>query len=228
LAPSSFVKDFATVGSFGSGRWKQPGRKLVESYQALDVNYLAAKGCLRPGQSSIGQWACGNGSVTITLYAEAERLYLFWPSDGQAAMSRTITISRVPRYFGGTRPYFICSGTDAASCKRRVTKLYFLRARFLCRHCSNLVYASKYEQPWQQALRRVNKLRQRLGITETDAPGKPEHMPAPIYERRLQQVLQAELLAIEARANWFQRLIVQLERRYPRTEAQAAKAQAAL
>jgi hypothetical protein len=76
-----------------------------ELSQALDVGYLAAKGCLQPGQSSTGQWAYGNGVVTINLRAEAERLHLSWHSDEQGSMSRTIVITRLPRYFGGTRPY---------------------------------------------------------------------------------------------------------------------------
>jgi hypothetical protein len=84
---------------------------------------------------------------------------------------------------------------------------------FLCRHCSQLAYASQYEHPWQRALRRANKLKQRLdmgvGLAEP-LPEKPQGMWARTYGRLLNQILQAEILANEAQANRFQRLLEQV------------------
>jgi hypothetical protein len=74
-----------------------------------------------------------------------------------------------------------------------VFKLYLSRGRFLCRLCSQLVYASKYEQPWQRASRRADKLRRRLGIVGAVVPEKPKGMLAPVYERLLEKTLQAEM-----------------------------------
>jgi hypothetical protein len=80
-----------------------------------------------------------------------------------------------------------------------VFKLYLSRGRFLCRQCSQLVYASKYDkQPWQRASRRANKLRRRLGIAGMNVPKKPHSMLAPVYERLLEKTLQAEMQATEA------------------------------
>jgi hypothetical protein len=108
-------------------------------------------------------------------------------------------ITRLPRYFGGTRPYFICSGDGAAGCGRRVTKMYFLRGRFLCRCCGRLVYTSMYTyQPWQRAFLRANKLQRRLGITGMVVPEIPTGMPAPDYARLLEATLQAEMQVAEA------------------------------
>jgi hypothetical protein len=45
-----------------------------------------------------------------------------------------------------------------------MTKLHLSRRYFLCRQCNQLAYASQFEQPWQRALRRANRLKQRLGI----------------------------------------------------------------
>ena len=73
---------------------------------------------------------------------------------------------------------------SAAGCGRRVFQLYLSRVlaprlQFLCRHCTGLVYTSKYERPWRRASRRASKLRQRLGITGLGVPEKPKDMPVP-------------------------------------------------
>ena len=91
------------------------------------------------------------------------------------------------------------AGAGGRFCGRRVFKLYLSRGRFLCRHCSRLVYASKYEkQSWQRASRRADKLRRRLGIAGASVPGKPHSMLVPVYERLLEATLQAEIQAAEA------------------------------
>ena len=99
-------------------------------------------------------------------------------------------------------------------CGRRVTKLHLSRRYFLCRHCNQLAYASQYEHPWKRALRRANKLRQRLGIGVGIAepfPDKPKGMWARTYGCLLDQILQAEMLANEAQANRIKRLLEQVE-----------------
>ena len=96
-----------------------------------------------------------------------------------------IPIARAPCQYGGTRPFFVCSGAGASGCGRRVVKLYFSHGRFLCRCCSQLVYASKYERPWQRMGRKAAKLRQRLGITGMNVPERPHGMLVRDYERLL-------------------------------------------
>ena len=94
-----------------------------------------------------------------------------------------------------------------------MTKLQLLGRYFLCRHCNALAYASQYEQPWQRALRRANKLKQRLGIGVGIAepfPEKPKGMWVRTYGCLLNEILQAEMLANEAQANRFQRLLAQV------------------
>ena len=83
---------------------------------------------------------------------------------GCEEMAETISIVHLRCRFGGSRAYFICPGRDGTECGRRITKLHLSRRYFLCRHCNQLAYASQYERPWQRALRRANKLKQRLGI----------------------------------------------------------------
>jgi len=80
--------------------------------------------------------------------------------------------------------------------------------------CNQLAYASQYEQPWERALRRANKLKQRLGMDIGIAepfPDKPKGMCARTYGRLLDEILQAEIMADEAQGNRFQRLLAQIE-----------------
>jgi hypothetical protein len=127
----------------------------------------------------------------------------------------TIAIVHLPCRFGGSRAYFMCPGPRGTDCGRRVTKLFFSHRYFRCRRCNQIAYASQYEQPWQRALRRANKLRQRLasnvGIAEP-VPEKPKGMWARTYGCLLDEILQAETVANEAQANNFQRLVEQADK----------------
>jgi hypothetical protein len=185
----------------------------------LDVNQLSEKGCLRPGCSSTCRWIVGNEVVSLNLRAEAERLHLSYTvrvGDGEREdMVETISIVHLRCRFGGNRAYFICPGPgDGTECGRRVTKLHLSRRYFLCRHCNQLTYASQYEQPWERALRRASKLRQRLGIDVGIAepfPDKPKGMWARTYGWLLHEILQAEIRVSEAEANMIERLLRQVE-----------------
>jgi hypothetical protein len=193
-------------------------RKTVESYRMLDVNQLREKGFLRPGCTSPFQWINGNDVSSINLRAEADWLYLSYTmrvgGKEWEEVAETVPIVHLPCRFGGNRAYFICPGPgDGTDCGRRVVKLHLSHRYFLCRHCNQLTYSSQFERPWQRALRRANKLKQRLGInvgiTEL-FPGKPKGMWSSTYERLLDKILQADILANEAQANRFERLLVQL------------------
>jgi hypothetical protein len=130
-------------------------------------------------------------------------------------MAETISIVDLRCRFGGSRAYFICPGPgDSADCGRRVTKVHLSRRYFLCRHCNQLAYASQYEQPWKRALRRANKLKQRLGIgvgIAEPVPDKPKGMSVRTYGRLLDEILQAEIRVNEAQANRIKRLLEQLD-----------------
>ena len=201
------------TGGLGSGRWRKPGRRgTVDSQPELDVNALAAMGCLRPGGSGTYPWPGGNG-VSFNVRCEAERLFLSHATPaGGGERTESIPITRGPCPLGGSRPYFLCPG---AGCGRRVFKLYRARGRFLCRQCSGLVYASRHceEHPWQRAFRRAAKLRRRLGVTGRGAPDKPEGMPVAAYERLLEAMLQAETQATEAGTARLLQLVERLDRR---------------
>jgi hypothetical protein len=184
----------------------------------LDVDQLAKKGCLRPGWSGTCQWTDGNEVASINLRTEANRLHLsypVWVGDREwRLVTDTIAIVHLPCRFGGSRAYFICPGPRGTDCGRRITKLHLSNRYFLCRHCNHLPYACQHENSWQRALRRANKLKQRLdmgvGLAEP-LPEKPKGMWARTYGRLLNEILQAEILANEGQANMFKRLLAQVE-----------------
>jgi hypothetical protein len=130
-------------------------------------------------------------------------------------VAETIPIVYPPCPFGGTRPFFICPGPqNGIDCGRRVSKLHLSHRYFLCRRCNQLAYACQYEQPCQRALRRAHKMKQRLrigvGIAEP-LPDRPRGMWSRTYGRLLDEILQAEIVANEAQANMFNRLLAQFE-----------------
>ena len=80
--------------------------------------------------------------------------------------------------------------------------------------CGAIAYASQFERPWQRAFRRANKLKQRLGIgvgIDEPVPVKSKGMWARTYSFQLNEILQAEIVANEARTNRFKRLLAQVD-----------------
>jgi hypothetical protein len=206
------------MGGLGSGRRKDRERKTLVSYWVLDVDQLAKKGCLQPGWFGTCRWIVGNEDVSLNLRAEAKRVHLSYPvrvgDRDWRDVTDTIPIVHLPCRFGGSRAYFLCPGPCGTDCGRRITKMHLSNRYFLCRHCAKLAYASQFEASWQRALRRANKLKRRLGIDGGIAeplPDKPKGMWLRTYGCLLDEILQAEMLANEAQANRFQRLLAQLK-----------------
>jgi hypothetical protein len=130
-------------------------------------------------------------------------------------VAETVRIVRTPCRFGGARPYFICPGpVNDIACGRRVAKLHGPGRYFLCRSCYRLAHTSQSEGAWNRALRRANKIRQRLG-GESDLaapfPDRPKGMWRQTYERLRNQAFEAEMLADEAFALQAGRLLARID-----------------
>jgi hypothetical protein len=194
------------MGGFGSGRPSGSGRDTVETCRSIDVNRLHKAGCLWPGWRGGWQWTRDGEKVAwIDLRAEADRLHLTYRvrvAGGEwQDVSETVRIVRVPCQFGGSRSYFICPGVvNGIACGRRVAKLHGPGRYFLCRHCYRLAHASQSESGWDRALRRANKIRQRLGGNPGVAasfPKKPKGMWRRTYDRMREETIEAEMHADE-------------------------------
>jgi hypothetical protein len=208
------------MGGFGSGRPSGSGRERVETCRSINVNVLHKAGYLRPGWRGGWQWMHdGEKVASITLRAEADRLHLSYRvriAGGEwEDVEERVRIVRVPCRFGGVRPYFICPGVvNGISCGRRVAKLHGPGRYFLCRHCYRLTHGSQSESGWDRAVRRANKIRQRLGAdpdTAAPFPKKPKGMWRRTYQQLREQLLEAEMTADEAFALSVGRLLSRID-----------------
>jgi hypothetical protein len=204
----------------------------------LDIHHLLARGCLEPGWTGTGSVV--PGEVAIDVRAGVRQLYISWrpindpanPGSGSPASSpasslgngsssgapeetvggtEVISIFHVTYRCGARHHYFVCPGAGFGG---HVLHLYLAQRRFLCRHCSKLIYTSQYERPWQRAHRRASKLRQRLGIVGASVPGKPKKMRMRAYERLLEETLRTETWATEASTARLQQLAAWVESRH--------------
>jgi hypothetical protein len=195
------------MGGPGSGRIAGFGRDKVESIRSIDVNQLHRAGCLAAGWK--GNWAWtrdGEQVAYINLRAKENSLQLSYrvriAGGDWEDVDETVPIVHNRCSYGGSRPYFICPGVvNGTTCAQRVLKLYGSGRYFLCRHCYKLSYTSQSEEGWDRALRRANKIRQRLGGEPGMAapfPNRPKGMWRRTYERLRNQSVQAEMIADEA------------------------------
>ncbi|PNE11410.1 MAG: hypothetical protein CR217_09000 [Beijerinckiaceae bacterium] len=184
------------------------------------MNRLQKTGCLSAGWSGGWQWTRDGEKVAwINLRAAADRLHLAYRvriAGGEwQDVEEAVRIVRVPCRLGGARSYFICPGVvNGVACGRRVAKLHGPGRYFLCRHCYHLAHASQSEREWDRALRRANKIRQRLGGDPGMAapfPKKPKGMWRRTYERLCEQAFEAEMLADEAFAISADRLLARID-----------------
>jgi hypothetical protein len=204
------------MGGLGSGRPSGSGRSTVEACRSIDVNRLHREGCLRAGWVGGWQWKRDSENVaSINLRTEVDRLHLSYRvriSGGEwEDVTETVRIVRMACRFGGTRPYFICPGVvNGIACGRRVAKLHGPGRYFLCRNCYRLAHASQGESEVDRALRRANKIRQRLGGSpgmDEPFPPKPKGMWRRTYEQLRERTFEAETIADEAFAIQVQRLL---------------------
>jgi hypothetical protein len=95
--------------------------------------------------------------------------------------------------FGGERPWFVCPG---AGCGWRVGILYGPGRYFLCRHCYDVRYESQREDNMRRALRRAQKIRERLGGSANmmePFPDRPKGMHHHTYMRLFWEHHEAEM-----------------------------------
>lgn len=195
------------MGGQGSGRPPSFECHTVESYRALDINHLHRDGWLRPGRQGVLTWTRGGVEVariaTLAQHGGLQLSYRVRTSEGGwQDVEQNIAIENLPCHLGGSRPFFICPGTqDGTICGRRVAKLYGAGRHYLCRHCYRLIYTCQREQFWDRKARRAGKIRTRLGGSPgiyTPFPEKPRGMWWRTYERLCAQATEAAIAAGQA------------------------------
>ena len=110
-----------------------------------------------------------------------------WQDEYGATLTQRVPIVWTPCAFGGRRPWFRCEVySNGRYCGRRVALLYSAGGGFACRHCRELVYDCQNETPYLRSIRRVRKIRMRLGAGFSFAepfPDKPPGMHWQTYIR---------------------------------------------
>lgn len=179
---------------------RHASRETTANYHKLEMRYLRRNALLTPGRESTIKWLHGSeesGSIGIGARQSAVVLkyrHQRYGCDWQT-VEYSVSIERTDCRYGGQRPWFRCPG---AGCGRRVAVLYGGNI-FACRHCHNLSYESQREQPWNRALKRTQKIHQKLGGSGCIADGtppKPKGMHWRTYSRLAAQMETADAQAM--------------------------------
>lgn len=176
------------MGGMGSGNWYRWDKKTTtEEVYRVDIRYMRKQGLLRwPGATGSLSWSRGGeqtGSIRCRVEQEALVLNYRHRSYGEnwQDMEERVRFDRTPCNYGGERIWFLCP-----HCGRRVAVLYGAGARFLCRHCYGLPYASQNETYMDRMMRKARKIRRRLGASESlfdPISEKPKGMHLRTFER---------------------------------------------
>ncbi len=163
------------------------GKDTTESYRALDVRWLHRRGFLCSGYSSSITWSRGGEQVaSIRIIGDSCQVTLEYSCQKYGQDSKhlcyPVSIDWTRCNYGGSRPWFLC---PVRGCGRRVAVLYGGEV-FACRHCHGIVYESQHEPAHYRALRKLQKIREKLGGSGNmaeDFPGKPKGMQWRTYRR---------------------------------------------
>ncbi len=176
------------MGGIGSGRnWYYGAKETTDYYHELDVRRWQRDELLIPGRAFGWQWTRNGETIaSIQVRVETDQVILTYrhQSGGRdwKDESYPIRLDWTACNFGGRRPWFIC---PAIGCGQRVAILYG-GGIFACRHCYQLAYPSQRETSDHRAIRRADRIRQRLGWEPGILRGngsKPKGMHNHTFER---------------------------------------------
>lgn len=152
------------MGGIGSGRrWLFDVNDTTDDYRAIDVRRWKRHGLLGPSQSFGWQWSLhGEVVASIRVRTEPGQLILSYRhrrggSDWQDE-NYPVYLDWTACHLGGKRPWFLC---PIQGCRRRVAILYG-GAIFGCRQCYRLAYPSQREASHDRAVRRAERIREKL------------------------------------------------------------------
>jgi hypothetical protein len=126
----------------------------------LDVRALSRRGLLARGAGGTSRWWYGSDKErgsSISFVSDGQAVTLLFSCRGESVKQRLLLVW-TPCNFGGRRVWFSCP-----QCARRVAVVYYAGSVFACRHCCGLGYGCQKESPADRTLRRVGRLRARLG-----------------------------------------------------------------
>lgn len=165
------------------GRWRSYSTNTTDDMLSIDLADLKRRGILVPGNSKTMTWSRGGERVaSISMACGQAGLRLMYRT-GDGSVDEMIPFTWTRTNFGGRRQWF-----EYPRCRRPKRVLYG-GARFRCRKCYGLHYASQYESPGLGAVEQAEKIRRRLGDKHGSAfdgdgfPDKPKGMHWSTYRR---------------------------------------------
>jgi hypothetical protein len=208
------------MGGVGSGSWYRWDKKTTtDECHRVDVRYLHRNGLLSPWRWFSLSWSrAGRQTGSIRGVVEGDRpdwvILLFRYRRGFGAewedVEEPVDLTWTPCNFGGERPWFICPGVvNDVRCGRRVAVLHANGKYFLCRHCYGLSYESQRENKTYRALRRAQKIRERLGGSANmmePFPDRPQGMYHDTYTRLSWEHHEAEMEHLAGMQEWLDKL----------------------
>lgn len=187
-----------SVSSTGSR--KNKSKLTIESLPVIDIKQLCNKVCISDNIEGTLIWKIGAieiCSISYTIYEDKillnykHRLH----NNHWKPVKREILFDYTRCNYGGKRTWFVCNG-----CGRRVGVLCYLAGEFLCRHCHNLCYASQREKKDERLIRKVRKIRQKLGASDNIFEpiwDKPRYMHQSTFDRLQKEANDAHNLSWE-------------------------------
>ncbi len=205
------------MGGVGSGnRHRFDKKTTVGETHGLDVRRLHRESLLEGGRVFSWRWSRAGretGSVRgeVTGVGRPELLTLAYrsktgPRGDWEDVTEPVPLEWTSCNFGGERPWFLC---PSLACGRRVAILYGPGRYFLCRHCYDLRYESQRENGTHRALRRAQKIRERLGGTANMTepfPERPKGMHWRTCERLWREHNEAEMEHLAGTKAWLEKL----------------------
>lgn len=197
------------MGGTGSGRHYGSGKYTTSEYRKIDIRELKKEGLLRPGKSSIWNWSRNGVRIaSIEIKALLDRINLSYKiknhNDEWEEKEYSVYLEWTECNLGGQRVWFTC---PAKGCGARVAVLYG-GAIFACRKCHDLAYVSQRESYSDRAMRRADKIREKMGWK----PGiaypkgvKPKGMHWRTFERLSYKYDRHALRSLDATAKWLER-----------------------
>lgn len=150
------------MGGFGSGR--HTNIDCTDDCRSIDVRSWQRQDLLRAGLSFSCSWSRrGKSTGQINVSSEPGAMKLSYScrvlgGDWQY-LDYAVSLQTTTCRYGGKRYWFTC---PAVGCGQRVAVLYLGGKYFACRKCYQLAYKSQRETLEDRAIRKLNKLRERL------------------------------------------------------------------
>ena len=170
------------MGGLGSGRRKS-ARQVVEDAPRLDLAWLMAEGCLRPGLRTRGslQWPlrqAGQPILALSYEADLSDPAAAWMrmadaitgSSGTVRHEEEVRIVTTAPHYGGRRHWFVC---PILGSRARVLHRPLGARRFASRAAYRLDYRSQRQTELDRILEKNRAVRQRLGVDTANLLDRP-------------------------------------------------------